>query len=824
MSNFRLSLWLLLYSCTVASSQPLPSLDAAEIRLGLRRLNVLGSVLMIAAHPDDENTSVLTYLEKGLGIRTAYLSVTRGEGGQNLIGTEQGDLLGLIRTQELLAARRIDGAEQFFTNAIDFGYSKSPEEALRIWQKDSVLADVVWVIRKFRPDVILTRFTPTYGTHGHHTASAILAREAFEAAGDPRRFPDQLTHVQPWKAKRLLFNPSRAYNQPYDTAQTSQLDVGQFSPILGKSYTEISGLSRSMHKSQGFGAMQNRGRNVNYFLHVAGDSATNDFFQGITTDWSRIPGSAHIQKLIAHAQKAFDPDAPAATVTHLVKAFDAMNKLKSQDPWVALKKAETAELIRACAGIWIEAIASEYAYSPGDSVRISASALNRSSLNFTLEKIITSQRETTLSVGLPNNVAFSTPLGIKLPASAKLTQPYWLETPSAPGRYRLSNSLNVGTAENEPALPVIFLLEIDGIQIPLSVPAQFRWVDPVEGEMYRPLEVTPRLSVNFEKPTYLFASEKPQKVVTIIRAGTAQVSGNLRLRLPDGWRADPEAVSFSLQKKSDQQAVTFTVTPGSGTGGAMIAETDEGTARGMVTIRYAHIPPQTVFPAAQSRLVRLDIHRARNNLGYIMGSGDAIPDALKQLGYNVQLIDDDELASGNLSAYDAVIAGVRAYNTRPQLRVHQQRLMAYVRAGGTYLVQYATQQRGESEAMGPYRLGISRERVTFEDAPISFLKPDHPILQTPNQIRKEDFDGWVQERGLYFADQWDSSHYVAPLACNDPGETPKPGGLLISEYGNGVFIYTGYSFFRQIPIGNSGALRLFVNLIEARSPNDRSRM
>lgn len=817
-------LWI--FSGTEPSSQPLSSPDAAEIRLALKRLNVLGSVLYVAAHPDDENTALLSYLEKGVGIRAAYLSVTRGEGGQNLIGSEQGELMGVIRTQELLAARRIDGAEQFFTRAIDFGYSKSSEEALRTWQKDSVLSDMVRVIRTFRPDVIITRFSPTIGGHGHHTASAILAREAFDAAADPAKFPEQLRYLRPWKPKRILFNQARFFGQQIDTIHSLRIDLGEYSPILGKSFTEISGLSRSMHKSQGFGVSQNRGTNLNYFSPTGGEDASSDLFEGINMGWSRLTGGEAVGKLLAEAERSFSPEAASSSVPLLLKAYEAMKAMKSNDPLIALKMGELVEVIRASMGIWVDAITSDYAATPGGKVTISASVLSRSTVPLKLARITSSILDTTVTVDLKYNVPSPFAFTLTLPASQPLTQPYWLKMTPLPGLYTISDPQRIGSPENQPALSFTFWIEADGVVLPFTVPVQYRWVDPVEGELYRPLEVRPQVSVSLDQRVYLFPSEKSKSIGVSLRAGAVDVTGNVRLKVPAGWRVEPEAIAFTLPKKYDEQTVFFTITPNGTSNGTLAAEaeTNEGiSTKGSLTIRYSHIPHQTIFPEAEARLVRFDLKRSKKTIGYIKGSGDAIPEALSQIGYDVRVISDADLNAGDLSGYEAIVAGIRAYNTRPQLRTHQSHLMAYVEAGGTYVVQYTTQQRGESDDIGPYRMSISRDRVTLEDAPVSFVDPGHAILNSPNKISLNDFQGWVQERGLYFADRWDSSQYTPLLACNDSGETSKTGGLLVTRYGKGVFIYTGYSFFRQLPAGNPGALRVFVNLIEARGTSARAR-
>ncbi len=800
--------------------QPAPSPDAVELKLALKKLTFLGSALYIAAHPDDENTALLTYLTKGRLIRAAYLSTTRGEGGQNLIGPEQGDLLGVIRTQELLAARRIDGAEQFFTRAIDFGYSKTSEEALRVWNKQEILSDMVWIIRKFRPDVIITRFSPTTGGHGHHMASAILAREAFEAAGDSLQFEEQLRYTSPWKPKRLLFNVSRFQSPAFDSVNAIKIDVGGYSPLLGRSYTEISGMSRSMHKSQGFGATQNRGTNINYFINTAGDSAKVDFFDGIDITWSRIKGGKEVGALLQSAYDAYVPENPSAIIPTLLKAYRAMEKL-SDNAWVAIKRKELADIIRVCTGLWVDATSADFSATPGSELSITLSAINRSFVPMTLTSVSVSplSYDSDLHEPLLYNVPVNKPLKLSLPTAFPLTQPYWLSNKPEGGHYTISDRTLMFHPENAPALTVFFNLSIDTNSITIPVPVQYRWTDPVEGDMYRPLEIVPDVAVNLLERNFIFPSSGKRSIPVYLKSGEANVSGNLRIKLPEGWKADQHSIPFSFERKNEEQKFTFVVSaPSSATSGAFSIEAEIGNniiSKGMTTIRYPYLPMQTVFPAAEGTVQRLDLRHTKKNIGYIMGAGDAIPAALEQSGYTVTLLSDEDLSDRNLSSFETIIAGVRAYNTRPGLRTHQNRLMEYVKNGGTYIVQYVTLQSKEAENLGPYPFTVSRDRVSVEDAPVTF-DSKLPIFNIPNKLTTQDFEGWIQERGLYFADKWDST-YTAPLASNDPGEPSKSGGLLMANYGKGLFVYTGYSFFRQLPAGVGGAYRLFVNLIEAKA-------
>uniref|UniRef100_A0A832I3H5 PIG-L family deacetylase n=1 Tax=Eiseniibacteriota bacterium TaxID=2212470 RepID=A0A832I3H5_UNCEI len=820
-----------LLACAPAAraARPPDPMDAAEIRLALRKLQVLGTAMYITAHPDDENTAFLAYLSKGRLVRTVTLTLTRGDGGQNLIGPETGEALGVIRTQELLAARRMDGAEQAFTRALDFGYSKGPDETLALWGREETLADVVWAIRRWRPDVLVTRFgTDGSGGHGHHTASAILAAEAFAAAGDPARFPEQLRHVEPWAPKRLLWNNWRPRLEGRDAGLPPilEVDLGAYSPLLGKAYTEIAGLSRSQHKSQGFGAPERRGSIPNWFEPLAGEPARADLFDGVDLGWSRVRGGPAVGALIAEAERAFDPDRPAAILPLLVRAHAALRAL-APEPIVEAKLRDLREVIRSCAGLWVEAIAAAPQVSPGGRVRVTLTALNRSSAALTLDSVALPFGAVAKSGPSPDSAAAPEPRGVALadnrpfvasatlaiPADAPVSQPYWLTEPAGRGRFVVRDPLLIGTPENAPVASATFVVAIGGERIPFEAPVVYRWTDPVEGERYRHLEVAPPLTARFDQPAYVFADARPRELRVVVQAGGAAAAGTLRLRLPAGWRAAPAEAAVSLPAQGET-SVRFSVTPGA-EGGTVSAEIVAGGrtwSHRLVRLDHPHIPVQSLFPPAEARLVRADVRIAGGEVGYVMGSGDQVPEALRQLGFRVTLLSDDDLEAQTLARYDAIVVGVRAYNTRPRLRALQPRLLDYVAGGGRLVVQYHTAERGLGEALGPRPFTISRERVSVEDAEVRLARPGHVLLTAPNRIGPADFAGWVQERGLYFASPYDST-YDAVLSSNDPGEPPRDGGLLYARHGRGVFIYTGLAFFRQLPAGVPGAYRLFANLV-----------
>jgi LmbE family N-acetylglucosaminyl deacetylase len=799
-----------------AEAQQIQVPNAAEIQLGLEKLNVLGSVLYIAAHPDDENTAALAYFSKGRKLRTAYLSLTRGDGGQNLIGSERGAEIGIIRTQELLAARGVDGAEQYFTRAVDFGYSKTPEETLAFWGKEAVLADVVWVIRSYRPDVIVTRFPfDRPSGHGHHTSSALLAREAFHAAGDPQRFPEQLGHVEPWQTKRLFWNGWRLSEEEQEEAV--RVDVGEFDPLLGASYSEIAATSRSMHKSQGFGAAGRRGTRYEYFKRVEGSPTENDLLSGIDTSWSRVPGGTGVGVKLNEIEESFDPRDPARSLPQLLEAYSEMRSLEPTD-WVEVKQKELLRLIQACAGLWIEAISTDFAAAPGDVVTVNTTLVNRSEFPFRLKSISFGDlgSSSVQDVVLENNGPHTVESTVQIPPGFPTSQPYWLRTRPKKALFSVSDQSLIGTAENAPSLQVKIALEVQAEDLQFLVPVYYRWTDRVDGESYRLFEVRPKVTVEIEDGVRVFADTSQQEIRVRVKAHSSGVEGTLQLSGDSDWRVVPESIPFSLLEKFDEAEFSFEVTPPDHAGNAIFLATADvaGTeySRSLVSIAHPHIKRQVYFPESTLKMVKLDVDRRGNMIGYIMGSGDEVVESLQHLGYDVTLLSDEELESGDLGRFDAIVAGIRAYNTRERLAVVQPRLLQYVEDGGTLIVQYNVSRGLVTKDIGPYPFTIGRDRVCEENAPVTILVPDHVLMNFPNTITAEDFDGWVQERGLYYATQWDGK-YETVLASHDAGEPDTAGGLVFTRFGEGIFIYSGISWFRQLPAGVPGAYRLFANMI-----------
>ncbi|AEA45842.1 PIG-L family deacetylase [Fluviicola taffensis] len=805
-------------------AQTSPELNSAEILLGMKKLNTVGSVLYVAAHPDDENTRLLGYLAKEKNFRTGYLSLTRGDGGQNLIGKEQGEALGLIRTQELLAARRTDGAEQFFTRANDFGFSKNPEETFTIWNRDSILADVVLTIRRFKPDVIICRFPTTgEGGHGHHTASAILAMEAFDLAADPTKFPEQLKEVEVWQAKRIFWNTFNFGGNNTTSEDQLKLDVGSYNPLLGLNYGEVAANSRSMHKSQGFGSAKQRGENIEYFKLLKGESAGKDLFEGVNSSWKRIATTANLGDLINESISTFDPQHPEKSVSKLDNIYTLLQKLDEKDPntryWKKIKLAACQELIMQCAGLWMEAYASEYSSVPGNEINISAQIIARNPSNVTLKSIsFIGQTDKKLDLQLTNNKLETIDQKEVLTKSTPYSAPYWLVDPHTVGMYTVNNPSLIGVPENQAAKSVIYHLNIDGIDFNVERGLVFKATDPVKGEVYRPFEILPPATITISDQVFVFNAITPKEVSFVVKANAANIKGTVKVNVPAGWKITIANPLINLVKKGDEQIVKAILTPDkTGKDGQLQASVSiDGTdyAKSITRIEYDHIPYQFILSDATAKIVFLDLKKTGNKIGYIPGAGDNVPACLTQIGYDVTLLTDELLAKEDLSIYSSIVTGVRAYNTNDRMPIYFDKLMAYVHQGGNLIVQYNTNNRiaPMETKIGPYPFTISRDRVTDDNATVEFTNPKHPVLNTPNVITQKDFEGWVQERGIYFATELDS-HYETVFSMNDPNEKPSKGSLIIAKHGKGNFVYTGLVFFRELPAGIPGAYRLFVNLL-----------
>ena len=801
------------------------AMDSAGIRLALEKLNVLGRVLYIAAHPDDENTGLISYWANGALYDAAYLSLTRGDGGQNLIGPELRNQLGVIRTQELLAARRIDHGKQFFTRANDFGFSKSADETLRIWDREKILADVVWVVRKFQPDIVVTRFpTEDSTTHGHHTASALLAAEAFRAAGDPKRFPEQLKFVRPWQPTRLLWNSwaafrARSRNEPFDPTGLISLEAGGYQPLLGKSYPEIAAASRSMHKSQGFGVEIERGARKEYFTFLDGKPVGNGgVFNGIDTTWSRVSTASGVSGKIGALLKSYDVTQPSASVPALLELRKTLRGL-GDDSWATEKLSDLDGIIAACLGLHLEAVTETPAAQPGGDLTLEVEAINRSpvEVEFKSLRVLKDGAATAVGKTLQFNELLIQKTTVSLPKDLPFSQPYWLREPGTIGTYAVADQSLIGLPESPPPFPVEVTLQIGSEAITYSLAPRFRKVERVAGEVSEPLVIAPAAFVELPQPVFVFGNAQPKEISLRVIASAPKFSSNVALALPAGWKAEPASIPVQLEGAESEVSCTFQVTPpatdGEGILRAVFISTGERTeADGRQRIEYSHIEPQTLISPARAKVVRAKIENKAPLVGYIPGAGDAIPESLREIGSDVKILADQDVKAANLARFDAVVLGVRAYNVHPErISAWYPELLAYARQGGVVIVQYNTTPGPKPNEL-PHPLQVSHDRVTDESAEVRILAPNHPVMNFPNKITAEDFAGWVQERGLYFADQWEAA-WTPILSSNDPGEPPRDGGLLLTRCEKGWFVYTGYSWFRELPAGVPGAYRIFANMI-----------
>ncbi|MCA1763135.1 MAG: PIG-L family deacetylase [Cryomorphaceae bacterium] len=796
---------------------------SSELFHQLEKFENTSTILYLAAHPDDENTKLISYFENHLHSRVAYLSLTRGDGGQNLIGTEIGDAIGILRTQELLKARSIDGGEQFFTRAVDFGYSKSAEESFKKWGEDAVLSDAVWVIRKFRPDVIVTRFPPTnYAGHGHHQASAIIAEEAFDLAADPKAFPEQLEYVEPWQPKRLYFNSSTWWNK--DLAQKAKdsddyitVNVGSINPLLGISYSQIAAMSRSQHRSQGFGTDFQYGDQVEYLQYVKGNKADPDsgILAGIEIDWRRL-NAPDIADDIDEIKNNFNFRNPSLSAPDLLELKQRLNKLPKSD-LLEYKKSELDQLILDCIGLDMELNSKVGFSTPGEKILARLDIVNTSDFPLELEAVDCGSLQFDTKQTVVGNALFSEEIEFAIPADAALSNPYWLNEPYD-ALYSVSEYTLLGKPENEPALLCSLKFKRDNIEISAQIPVKHKEVDPADAVIFNPFYIVPNLSFTFDEKV-LIAPDKNEKDVnaTISNYG-GDFEGEVELFLPNGWKSNPEKVALSIPGGGDV-LVSFGVSRDekaiNGKAKFKIRnQSDDAVAYEVQEIDYRHIPKQVIIREAELSLVPVPLKRGGiKKIGYIEGPGDDVAKYLGAAGYDVTILSENNLKSLNdLKQFQTIITGIRAFNTRDELGYANDILNRYVEQGGTWIVQYNTSRGLKTDKIGPYPFEITRERVTNENAEARFLNPNHTVLNFPNKLSPIDFDNWVQERGLYFAADWDAA-FEPVISWNDPEEPPRNGGLIVAQHGKGHFVYTGISFFRELPAGVPGAYKLLSNII-----------
>jgi len=827
--NSFIFIFLFLFQITLA--QKPQKLNSVEIYNQIQRLNFLGSVLYIAAHPDDENTRLISYLSNEKKARTGYLSLTRGDGGQNLIGPELRELLGVIRTQELIEARKIDGGEQFFSRANDFGFSKNPEETFQIWDKEKVLSDVVWAIRKFQPDIIINRFDhrTSGNTHGHHSASALLSTESFSIANNPKIFPEQLKFVKPWQPKRQFFNPSWYFygsKEKFDAADKSNfvaIETGVYYPDLGKSNQEIAALSRSCHKSQGFGTSANLNKEIEYLELINGEplDIISSIFDGIDTSWNRVKGGKHIGELISKIESEYDSSNPSLSIPDLIKAYTMIQSL-DENHWKPIKSEEIKNIIAACSGLYLEAEAQNQEANSGTTIKLQLEAINRSPMQMQLMSITTlpGQKNVAINKTLNDNVVETFSIDLQLPSAIEYTQPYWLKKKGTIGMYTVENQKNIGIPDIIRETKVIFKVKINDVEIPFERTVVYKYNDKVKGEMYDYLDIVPEVTTSIIEKVSFFEKDKPKSIAVKVKAGKDNIKGYLQLELPTGWNFSPKSIPFHLDKKGKEQIVYFNISPptqnSETTVKCVAIVNNKRYDKEQTIIEYDHIAKQQVLLPSEAKFNKLDIKINNEKIGYIMGAGDTVPECLSLLGYDVTMIDPENMTPESIEPFDVIITGIRAYNTSTDLKNKQEMLLDFVKSGKTMLVQYNTNDHSIPANIAPYPLKISNDRVTDENAAVDFLAPDHPVLNTPNKITKKDFEGWTQEQGLYYPNEFDPI-FTSIISSHDKGESPKKGALLIAPYGKGYYIYTGLSLFRELPKGVSGAYRLMANMISLKA-------
>lgn len=795
--------------------------SASEIQLKLKHLNVLGSVLYIAAHPDDENTRMLSWLALDRGYKTSYMSLTRGDGGQNLIGSEQGVELGLIRTHELLAARHIDGATQYFSSAYDFGFSKNPEETYTVWDKEKVLSEIVWVIRTMKPDVIITRFTPEpSATHGHHTASAQLALEAFTAAADPNKFPEQLRETDVWQAKRIFWNTSWFFygTKEYDKTGLIKAETGSYIPQLGQSVGERAAESRSQHRSQGFGSARQRGDEPEYLKPLAGEPATNDLMDGVQTSWARVKGAENVDKAITKVISEFKTDHPENSIDGLLTVRQELKKL-SPSNWRDAKLKDTEYLITQCAGFFAEALLPAATVIQGDSLKLNVEMITRLPVQIKLGRIFVAGESKDIQTPLKTNTMWTLAWKSKPSKNFDYSHPFWVTQAQTKGMFTAGAPKLAVQAYNRPSIEVFAELYIGNDTDPLTVniPVVHKYTEPDRGELFNYPEIVPALSINTTSTVTMLKPGESKKVqFKIISQNKSRKSGTVIFKTEGNAKTDVSSVPFEIEGVGAEKIVEVTVSGGSGKVSPVINWNGNSSDRSFKRITYTHIPNLILQPKTELKVVGVNVITKPLRIGYLNGAGDEIPTFLRGLGYSVELIADHEIEAESLgNRFDVILAGIRAYNTRDILATKNTELIKYVENGGKFIIQYNTSNGLVTDKIGPYAFKLTRNRITVEEAPLEILQPTHPIFNSPNKITSTDFDGWVQERGLYFVGESDAN-YVKLLKGNDPKETESDGILLYTKYGKGQFIYTGLSFFRQLPAGNPGAIRLFVNLLEAK--------
>ena len=848
-----------------AQVRPVYDLGAAGLVQALQRLGTTASALHTGAHPDDEDSAFIARTARGDHARVAYLSLTRGEGGQNILGPELFDALGVIRTEELLQARRLDGGEQFFTRAFDFGFSKTRAETAARWNEREILGDMVRVIRAFRPLVIYSRFSGTAADgHGHHQMAGYLTPLALEAAADPNQFTELANEgLRPWRARKLYRNAGG--RQGGGGAPPLEVETGLVNPAIGRSYAEIAAHGRSQHKSQEMGAIEPRGAAASALRLVSSDGQTpqqeRSIFDGLDVTLPGLPTLtglpsdairselAAIDRAAAQAVASYEPLDPAAIVPVLADGLRAVRSARAKlDSMPAPREAvddarfllsrkedEFVEALTRAAGIVVDPLAGDEIVRQGGTTEVTVRvfAANPSLVKLTNASVRAPGGWTVAPVpggagtdgptgGRREAATYTSRFRVTVPEDAPLTQPYFLTTPRRGDVYQWTADAPRGRPFGPPILAGTVTLDVAGVAVTVVEPVVHRFADPVRGELRRDVNVVPAIAVGLDSPLLIVSTGTPsraQRIVATARSFSERpLDGVLRLHVPAGWVASPPTVRFTLARRGESVSAPFTVTPPARpTSGRYEIGVEAGTATGtfdreVQEIAYPHIQTHRLFRSAAANAQVLDLRVAPVRVGYIMGSGDQVADAIRRMGVEVTLLDDDAIAFGDLSRFDTIVVGIRAAEARPAFVANHARLRQFMERGGTLIVQYQ-QPEYISAGLAPYPAQMEgNSRVTDERAPVTLLSPSHPAFTFPNRIGAPDFDGWVQERNLYAFTSFDG-RYVPLLASADPGEAAQRGGQLYADVGKGRYVYTAYAWFRQLPAGVPGAYRQFANLI-----------
>jgi len=807
-----------LFTASMASAQQVRPATSYQVYHEISQLKHLTNVLYMAAHPDDENTRLLAWLVNYKNYRTGYLSLTRGDGGQNILGSETGEALGLIRTHELLEARKLDGAEQYFTRAVDFGFSKSYEETFKHWPQYLLTYDATWVMRKFRPDIVICRFPPnSQAGHGQHAASAIIAAKAFKTSGDKLQYTEQLHTYAAWQPKRLLFNAYRFGSFSTVSEDMFKIKVGEYVPGLGMGVGELAGISRSVHKSQGAGTPSVPGIQQEYFKVIDGDTLSESLFDGIDITWNRVDRE-DIGQDIQDVLEQFNYNHPDESLPALLAIRKKITTVKDEY-WRNEKLQELDRIILHCSGLLAELYTKQQQTVAGTTLPFTLNVIARSHTPVRVKAIQWPGSDSSMNLKINEDSLFTFEHNITIPASTPVTEPYWLSQPStSPAYYTIPNDSLIGMPEAPNNLNAIIKLKIGDEYFDVKVPLSSKRLDPVKGDVVEALRIVPDVIIDFT--TSLLITNADGSVQTAIHVHSFKNINDATLTIT-GEKTYTKTISHINLKEQTDTIIPLNFTPKEsmdmGKGDYYLTASVQAGGKtfdkSQHLIQYNHIPTLQYFTNAYTRVLRKNWKCTVNRVGVIEGPGDYTVSFLRLAGLQVDVLKESDFTDpARLKKYDAIITGIRAVNVEKRMSFWMPVLMQYVKNGGTLVMQYNTLQDLATTKVGPYPITLSTQRVTEEDAKVKFLHPDSRILNYPNKITDEDFNGWVQERGLYFASKWDNN-YTPLFEMNDTGEQPMDGSTLYTHYGKGNYIYTALSLNRQVPSGNKGAIRLLMNML-----------